>query len=101
MDIELMRRVCNRRPLNKYLYLAIVKRGETRTTGGVVMPENAEFSERYRVIRAASDCVLVKEGDEVILRGSGHEEEVIEGHEFTVAQESNVIAIIDDIPVEG
>jgi len=78
---------------------------EDRTAGGIVLPDTAkEKSTKGEVVAAGSGRLLpsgklvplaVKAGDKVIYSKYSGSEVKIEGKEYKIVQESEILAIID------
>jgi chaperonin GroES len=78
---------------------------EDRTAGGIVLPDTAkEKSTKGEVIAVGTGRVLpngkvvplaVKEGDQVLYSKYAGSEVKIEGKEYKIVQESEILAVID------
>ena len=85
----------------------LVKRleAETKTAGGIVLPDTAkEKPKEGKVIRVGDGKVLdsgekvpfqVKKGDRVLFSSFAGTEEKIDGKEYLIMSEDDVLAIID------
>ncbi len=79
---------------------------EEKKKGGIILPEtvNKERPEKGRVIAVGSGRVdengkkiamIVKKGDKVLFTKYGPDEISIDGKEYLIAKEENILAIID------
>ena len=85
----------------------VVKRSsaEAQSAGGIILPENAkEKPQQAKVVAVGAGKVLdsgerapftVKEGDTIILGKWGGTEIKVEGEEYIVMSEDEVLAIVD------
>lgn len=85
----------------------IVRRleAESVTAGGIVLPESAkEKPQRGKIVSVGEGRMLkdgsrskpqVKKGDEIIFTSYAGTEVKIEGKEYTIMDESDIMAIID------
>jgi chaperonin GroES len=92
------------RPLSDKVLVRRVD-AESKTSGGIVLPDTAkEKSQRGRAIAVGKGkrldngklkAVQVKKGDVVILRAYAGTEVKIEGKEYLIVDESDILAVVE------
>ena len=92
------------RPLNDKV---IVRRldAEEKTKGGIILPEKAKEKPREGIVKAVGDgklldsgkraSIQVKSGDRVIFSSYAGSEIKIDGSEFLLIGENDILAVID------
>jgi len=95
----------NIKPLSDHILIEPIKE-EEKTSGGILLPETAEKekSEQGKVIAAGPGKktdegkivpLSVKPGDKVLFQKYGPNEIKIEGKEYLIAREEDILAIIE------
>jgi chaperonin GroES len=91
-------------PLNDKL---VVKRleAESKTAGGIVLPDNAKEKPRQGKVLSLGDGKLldsgsrakfqVKEGDRVLFSSYGGQEVTVDGEEYLIMTEEDILAVVD------
>lgn len=91
-------------PLNDKL---VVKRleAESKTSGGIVLPDNAKEKPRQGKVLSLGDGKLldsgsrakfqVKEGDRVLFSSYGGQEVTVDGEEYLIMTEEDILAVVD------
>ena len=91
-------------PLNDKL---VVKRleAESKTAGGIVLPDNAKEKPRQGKVLSLGDGKLldsgsrakfqVKEGDRVLFSSYGGQEVTVDGEEYLIMTEDDILAVVD------
>ena len=86
----------NLRPLGDRV---IVKRidSETKTASGIVLPGSAqEKPKAAEVIAVGKDVKEIKVGDEVIYKSYGPDEIKIDGVEYLIGKEEDILAVVKE-----
>lgn len=91
------------RPLGDKVLVKRVE-AEERTAGGIVLPDTAKEKPKRGVVRAVGDGKLldsgersplaVKKGDEVLFTSYGGTEIKIDGEEYLIMGEEDILAIV-------
>lgn len=95
----------NIKPLSDHILIEPIK-GEEKTSGGIFLPETAEKekSEQGNVIATGSGKktddgkivpLSVKPGDRVLFSKYGPSEIKVDGKEYLIAREEDILAIIE------
>jgi chaperonin GroES len=91
-------------PLNDKL---VVKRleAEEKTAGGIVLPDTAKEKPRQGKVLSLGDGKLlddgsrakfqVKEGDRVLFSSYGGQEVTVDGEEYLIMTEDDILAVVD------
>ena len=91
-------------PLNDKI---VVKRleAESKTAGGLVLPDNAKEKPRQGKVLSLGDGKLldngnrakfqIKEGDRVLFSSYGGQEVTVDGEEFLIMTEDDILAVMD------
>jgi chaperonin GroES len=91
-------------PLNDKI---VVKRleAEDKTAGGIVLPDSAKEKPKQGIISAVGDGKLlengkraplqVKEGDRVLFTSYAGNEVTIDGKEYLIMSEDDILAVVD------
>ena len=91
-------------PLNDKI---VVKRleAESKTAGGIVLPDNAKEKPRQGKVLSLGDGKLlddgkrakfqVKEGDRVLFSSYGGQEVNVDGEDYLVMTEEDILAVVD------
>jgi len=93
------------KPLSDHILIEVIKE-EEKSRGGIFLPETAEKekSEQGKVLatgpgRKTNDgkvvAMSVKEGDRVLFSKYGPNEIKVDGKEYLIATESDILAIIE------
>jgi len=85
------------RPLGERIVVKPRKQ-EEKTEGGIYLPETAtkEKPQQGKVIAVGSDFKGVKEGDTVIFAKYGGTEVKLDGEEYLVLGEDDVLAVLEE-----
>jgi chaperonin GroES len=97
----------NLKPLHDNVIIEHVAQDD-KTTGGVFLPDTAKEKPQEGVVRAAGDGrvldngtklgMSVKAGDHVLYRKYSGSEVKIDGNEYLIIPEKDVLAIVDKVP---
>ena len=97
----------NLKPLHDNVIVENVAQDD-KTTGGVFLPDTAKEKPQEGVVRAAGDGrvldngtklgMSVKTGDHVLYRKYSGSEVKIDGNEYLIIPEKDVLAIVDKVP---
>lgn len=91
-------------PLNDKI---VVKRleAESKTAGGIVLPDNAKEKPRQGKVLSLGDGKMlddgkrarfqVKEGDRVLFSSYGGQEVNVDGEEYLIMTEEDILAVVD------
>ena len=91
-------------PLNDKI---VVKRleAESKTAGGIVLPDNAKEKPRQGKVLSLGDGKLlengkrakfqIKEGDKVLFSSYGGQEVTVDGEEYLIMTEEDILAVVD------
>jgi chaperonin GroES len=91
-------------PLNDKI---VVKRleAESKTAGGIVLPDNAKEKPRQGKVLSMGDGKLlengnrakfqIKEGDRVLFSSYGGQEVTVDGEEYLIMTEDDILAVMD------
>ncbi|MFL5328200.1 MAG: co-chaperone GroES [Gemmataceae bacterium] len=91
-------------PLNDKI---VVKRleAESKTAGGIVLPDNAKEKPRQGKVLSLGDGKLldsgkrakfqIKEGDRVLFSSYGGQEVTVDGEEYLIMTEEDILAVVD------
>ncbi len=92
------------KPLGDRVVIQILEEGEQKTAGGLYVPDTAkEKSQRGKVVAVGSGKVLdsgqkqpveVKEGDTVYFAKYGGTEVSIDGTDYTILSERDILAVL-------
>ena len=95
------------KPLGDRLIVRAIEEEET-TASGIVLPDTAKEKPQEGVIRAAGDGrvlengtklgMSVKVGDRVLYRKYSGSEVKIDGTEFLIIPEKDILAVVDKVP---
>ncbi|SMB96194.1 co-chaperone GroES [Deinococcus hopiensis] len=93
------------KPLGDRVLVEIIEEAEQKTAGGLYVPDSAkEKSQRGRVVAAGSGKLLdngtrvaldVKEGDTVYFAKYGGTEVNLEGKNYSILSERDILAIVE------
>jgi chaperonin GroES len=93
------------KPLGDRVLVEIIEEAEQKTAGGLYVPDSAkEKSQRGKVIAVGSGKTLdngtkspleVKEGDTVYFAKYGGTEVTLEGKNYSILAERDILAIVD------
>jgi chaperonin GroES len=91
-------------PLNDKI---VVKRleAESKTAGGIVLPDNAKEKPRQGKVLSLGDGKMlengnrakfqIKEGDRVLFSSYGGQEVTVDGEEYLIMTEDDILAVVD------
>ena len=91
-------------PLNDKI---VVKRleAESKTAGGIVLPDNAKEKPRQGKVLSLGDGKMlengnrakfqIKEGDRVLFSSYGGQEVTVDGEEYLIMTEDDILAVMD------
>lgn len=84
------------KPLSDHILIEPIK-GEEKTKSGILLPETAEKEkpEQGRVVSVGPGCKEVKAGQIVLFKKYGPDEIKINGKEYLIAREEDILAIIE------
>ena len=92
------------RPLGEKVLLKRLE-AEEKTKGGIVLPDTAKEKPQKGVVLAVGDCKLlddgkraafqVKKGDKVLFASYAGSEIKIDGEEYVLMDESEILAVLD------
>lgn len=96
--------VCNLKPLADRVLVKRVE-GESKTAGGILLPDTAKEKPQIAVVVAVGPGALsddgkltamtVKAGDHVLLGKWGGTEVKLKGEEYIIVKESEILAVVD------
>ena len=81
-------------PLPNYIFIKRDAAESTSKGGIVITKEHTEISNKGIVIGTGSAIAEVKEGDRVLFKTYNPDEVSIEGEEYAVAKENDILAIL-------
>lgn len=93
---------CRIRPLAGYVVIKYDKPDEL-SAGGIVVPESAQEKPEFATVVAASLCIYTPEGerplqvvdgDKVILQQYAGSRVVLDGEEYVVVRETEILAVL-------
>jgi chaperonin GroES len=97
----------NLKPLHDNVVIEHVEQDDT-TSGGIFLPDTAKEKPQEGVVRAAGDGrvlesgtklgMSVKVGDRVLYRKYSGSEVKIDGTEFLIIPEKDILAVVDKVP---
>ena len=91
-------------PLNDKIVVERLE-AEDKTAGGIILPDTAKEKPKQGVVRALGDGKLlengkrasfqVKEGDRVLFTSYAGNEVTIDGKEYLIMSEDDILAVVD------
>jgi len=83
------------KPLSDKLVLEQVE-AETKSAAGIILPSDSqEKPKQARVLAVGSEVKEIKAGDMVLYKSYGPDEVKVDGDEFLIAKEEDILAIVE------
>ena len=89
------------KPLSDKLVLEQVE-AETKSAAGIILPSDAqEKPKQAKVLAVGSDVKEIKPGDVVLYKSYGPDEVKVDGAEYLIAKEEDILAIVENSNQKG
>ncbi len=76
--------------------VAVREKAEQKTASGLYLPDNAKEKPAYAVVQAiGADVKIVKKGDKIVFKEYSTTELKINGTEYLIVKEEDVLATLD------